>query len=384
MSGGGPSEPMRLALEEAALALGSSSPNPAVGAVVVDASGAVVGRGHTQPPGGAHAEVMALRQAGDRARGAAVYVTLEPCAHVGRTGACTAALIEAAVASVHYAVQDPDNQVDGAGHRALESAGIAVEAGDGAEQVARLLSGYLKHRRRGMPEVVVKFAASLDGRIAAASGDSRWVSGPETRAWAHDNRTRLDALIVGSSTVVVDDPQLTARPGGSEHGARQPARVVVDSRGRTSRGARVLQGEPPTIIATCARSDRAWRDAMIAAGAEVLVLPEYGGHVDVEALLRALGERGMLTVLVEGGGVLLGAFFDRRLVDRVEAVIAPIIIGAASAPAAVAGRGVERMAQAPRLRDVTVTRLGDDTLISGTPVWPDDVPEAHQQPSQER
>ena len=366
-----PSEWMRAALEEAALALGSSSPNPAVGAVVVQ-DGAIVGRGHTQPPGDDHAELVALRQAGDRAPGAEVYVTLEPCGFQGRTPPCAEALIAARVAAVHYALLDPDPRVCGSGDRRLREAGIAVEAGEGADEAARLLEGYIKHRRTGRPFVIAKFAASLDGRIAASSGDSRWVSGPQTLQWVHEQRPRLNAIVVGSNTVIVDDPQLTARPGGSAEGAHQPLRVVLDSRGRVAEGASVLAGPSPTLIATTEASPAAWRQRMQRAGADVLVLPAVDGRVDVEALLRALGERGVLTVLFEGGGVLLGVLFDRRLVDRVQAVIAPLVIGASDAPAAVAGRGVERMAQAPRLRDVTVERLGDDTLISGIPVWPED------------
>ncbi|MCC6237887.1 MAG: bifunctional diaminohydroxyphosphoribosylaminopyrimidine deaminase/5-amino-6-(5-phosphoribosylamino)uracil reductase RibD [Dehalococcoidia bacterium] len=360
---------MRLALTEADLALGTTSPNPAVGAVLVKA-GVVVGVGRTQPPGAAHAEVMALAQAGDRARGATAYVTLEPCAHHGRTPPCTEALIAAGVSAVHYAIDDPDAHVSGRGRTQLEAAGVHVEVGDGARQSARLLEGYLKHRRTGLPAVVVKYAASLDGRIAASSGDSRWVSGPETLAWAHANRPKLDAIVVGSGTVTVDDPQLTARPEGATGPVHQPVRVVLDARGRTSPSARVLQPGAPTLIVTTEASPDAWRSSMRAAGAEVLVLPEDDGHVDLRALLAVLGARGMLTVLFEGGGIVLGSAFDRRLVDRVQAVIAPIIIGAASAPAAVAGRGVERMAQAPRLRDIEVTRLGDDVLIEGIPVWP--------------
>ncbi len=360
---------MQLALEEGRRALGWSSPNPAVGAVVVRA-GEVVGAGRTQPPGGDHAEVGALRSAGARARGATVVVTLEPCAHTGRTPPCTEALIDAGVAAVRYAVGDPDPNVSGAGRRALEAAGIAVEAGDGAAEAGAQLEGYLHQRRTGRPFVIVKYAASLDGRIAASSGDSRWVSGPETLAWAHEQRQGLDAIVVGSGTVVVDDPELTARPGGSVEGAHQPLRVVADSRGRTPERARVLAGDSPTLIATTAASPADWRGRMAARGAEVLVLPEADGHVDLEALIRALGERGALTVLFEGGGVLLGSLFDARLVDRVRAVIAPLVIGADAAPAAVAGRGVERMAQAPRLREVSVTRLGEDTLISGLPAWP--------------
>ena len=370
----GTSEFMRVALQEAARALGASSPNPAVGAVVVR-DGEIVGRGHTRPPGGDHAEVVALREAGERARGATVYVTLEPCGHHGRTPPCTQALVAAQVAAVHYALLDPDPQVCGRGERGLREGGIAAHAGDGAEEATRLLEGYLKHRRTGMPFVIAKFAASLDGRIAAASGDSRWVSGPETLKWVHEQRPRLDAIVVGSNTVVIDDPQLTARPGGSTEGAHQPLRVVVDSRGRMAEEAAVLKRPPPrdsaTLIATTEDSPADWRGRMERAGAEVLVLPRDQGHVDVRALLCRLGERGVLTALVEGGGILLGTLFDRRLVDRVQAVIAPLVIGAVDAPAAVAGRGAQRMAQAPRLRDVTVDRLGDDTLISGIPVWPD-------------
>ena len=365
---------MRVALEEARLADGTVSPNPAVGAVVV-LDGRVVGRGRTRPPGGPHAEVMALREAGEAARGADVYVTLEPCSHHGRTPPCTDALIEAGVAAVHFALVDPDPQVSGEGRRLLEAAGIATDAGDGGDEAERAMEAYLKHRRTGRPFVIVKYAASLDGRIAAASGDSRWVSGPQTLRWTHEQRTMLDAIVAGSGTIVVDDPQLTARPEGVDD-PRQPLRVVVDSRGRTPESARVLDGEAATLIATTEASSSAWRSAMERGGAELIVLPSKVGvdgafHVDLEALLVALGERDVLTVLFEGGGVILGSLFDARLVDRLYAVIAPLVIGAANAPSAIAGRGVERMVDAPRLRDLTVERLGDDVVISGVPVWPD-------------
>lgn len=364
------SEFMRVALDEAALALGHASPNPAVGAVLVH-DGQIVGRGHTQRPGDAHAEVMALRDAGDRARGATAYVTLEPCGHQGRTPPCTRALIDAMVARVVYAIEDPDPLVRGEGHRQLEEAGIAVATGDGAEESSRLLEGYLKHRRTGMPFVIAKFAASLDGHIAAASGDSRWVSGPEAGTWMHRQRATLDAIVVGSRTVLVDDPQLTARPEGATDDLHQPLRVVVDSTGRVPVTATVLRAPPATLVATTDAASEEWRASIRQTGAEVLTLPAHDGHVDLDALLGVLGGRGALTVLFEGGGVLLGSLFDGRLVDRVQAVIAPIIIGAAEAPSAVSGRGAYRMADAPRLREVTVERLGDDTLISGLPVWPD-------------
>ena len=374
-----PSPHMLAALEESRAARGTTSPNPPVGAVVV-VDGEIIARGRTQAPGEAHAEVMALRAAGERARGADVYCTLEPCAHHGRTPPCTSALIEAGVRSVTYALRDPFPEVDGRGHALLEAAGIEVRDGDGEAESRKLLAGYLKHERTGLPLVVVKYAASLDGRIAAASGDSRWVSGPETLKWAHRERPGLDAMVVGSNTVIVDDPELTARPGDPagpvDPEVHQPLRIVVDSRGRIPEHARVLQGSSSTLVATTATSDEGWRERIAAAGGELLVLPARRGsgdreHVDLAALVEELGRRGMLTVLFEGGGVLLGSLFDQRLVDRVHAVIAPLIVGAAEAPAAVAGKGAERMRDAVRLRDVTVERLGEDTLFTGVPDWPE-------------
>jgi diaminohydroxyphosphoribosylaminopyrimidine deaminase/5-amino-6-(5-phosphoribosylamino)uracil reductase len=358
---------MRLALLEARSALGTCSPNPAVGAVLV-VDGRVVGRGRTQPPGEAHAEVMALRDAGEAARGATMYVTLEPHNHQGRTPPCTEAIIEAGVSTVHYALDDPNPAVSGSGGRRLREAGLGVTSGDGALESATLLEGYLKHRRTGMPAVVVKFAASLDGRIASASGDARWVSGPEAREWVHRLRARVDAIMVGSGTVLADDPELTARPA-SVHPPHQPLRVAVDSRGTIPTTARFL-GEG-ALLATTAGAPAEWRRAIEATGTEVVVLPEADGHASLEALLANLGARGVLTVLVEGGATLLGSLFDERRVDRLYAVIAPVIIGARDAPAAVAGNGAQVMADAPRLHGLTVEHLGNDTLIAGVPVWPD-------------
>jgi diaminohydroxyphosphoribosylaminopyrimidine deaminase/5-amino-6-(5-phosphoribosylamino)uracil reductase len=365
-----PSAPMRRALELAALALGGTSPNPAVGAVIVK-DGLTRGEGVYRGPGTPHAEVAALSQAGDAARGSTVYVTLEPCSHHGRTPPCTDALTHAGVARVVFSIIDPDPRVTGRGKTLLKEAGIAVEEGDGAAEVTAMLEGYIKHRQTGLPFVIVKFVASLDGRIGAATGDSRWVGGPETLEWAHEGRTRIDAIVQGSSTVIIDDPQLTARPGGVA-AERQPLRVVLDSAGRTSPEARVLEGPGKTLIATTARSTTDWRQRMRSAGAEVLEFEQdSGGRVSLPPLLGELGARGIVTLLVEGGGVLHGSFFDQRLVDKVTAVIAPMIIGAKDAPAAVAGRGVQFMKDAPRLRDLTLERLGDDILVEGYPVWPD-------------
>ncbi len=360
---------MQRALELSRLAVGVS-PNPAVGAVLVR-DGQTVGEGYTQPPGEAHAEVIALQQAGEAARGATAYVTLEPCSHHGRTPPCTDALIAAGISRVVYAIDDPDEKVSGRGRAQLEQAGIAVESGEGAAESSKLLEAYLKHRRTGLPFVTVKYAATLDGRIAAGSGDSRWVSGPETLKWAHRNRPHFDAMLVGSSTVVIDNPLLTARPEGVEN-PRQPLRVVVDSRGRMSPDANVLTGASKTLVATTEAATAEWRVRIEGRGAEVVVFPAgRGGHVDLEALLQELGRRQIVSLLVEGGGVIIGSFFDHRLVDKVTLIIAPIIVGADEAPAAVVGRGASRMADAVRLRETTVDRLGDDILVTGYPVWPD-------------
>jgi diaminohydroxyphosphoribosylaminopyrimidine deaminase/5-amino-6-(5-phosphoribosylamino)uracil reductase len=275
------------------------------------------------------------------------------------------------VAKVVYSIDDPDPQVSGRGRSQLESAGIAVESGDGAAEASRKLEAYLKHRRTGLPFVTVKYAATLDGRIAAGSGDSRWVSGPETLKWAHANRPYVDAMLVGSSTVVIDNPLLTARPEGVQD-PHQPLRVVVDSRGRIDPGRNVLTGASKTLVATTEASDPGWRRSIEATGAEVAVYAAGAeGHVELLPLLTDLGKRGVLSLLVEGGGVIIGSFFDQRLVDKVTLVIAPLIVGAADAPAAVAGHGAQYMRDAVRLRDMTVDRLGEDILVTGYPVWPE-------------
>ncbi len=360
---------MQRALALSKEATGKVSPNPAVGAVVV-ADGQVVGEGFTQPPGGAHAEIVALESAGGAARGATVYVTLEPCSHHGRTPPCADALLAAGVSRVVFAIEDPDPRVGGQGRSVLEAAGAEVEQGDGEDEASQTLEAYIKQRRTGLPFVVVKYAASLDGRIAASSGDSRWVSGPETLKWAHANRPAMDAMLVGSSTVLVDNPQLTARPEGVAE-PRQPLRVVLDSSGRISSEARVLAGPGRRLVATTEKSAATWRQKIESSGAEVLVLPaDQSGHVSLQALMPELAARDVLTLLVEGGGVVIGSFFDQRLVDKVTIILAPIVIGAASAPAPVAGVGALRMAGAVRLRDLTIDRLGDDILVTGYPIWP--------------
>ena len=378
---------MALALSLARKAVGSVSPNPPVGAVLVR-DGEVVGEGYTQPPGQAHAEIVAIRQAGPRARGATLYTTLEPCNHQGRTGPCSEAIIEAGVVEVHSAVLDPDPRVNGSGMSRLSEAGIAVSTGEMAGEASRLIEAYAKLVTTGTPFVTAKFAMSLDGKIATRTGSSQWITGEEARAYAHRLRAASDAVMVGINTVLADDPRLTARDGSGAALDRQPLRVVVDSRGRMPREARLL-GEPGSTLIVVGGAGgsqgfggRGWIPAFAGKtidglfrssetpsqarpGVETAAMPGADGMVDLKALMSHLGEREIASVVVEGGGVLLGSLFDGGLVDKVCAFIAPVVVGGAGAPSPVAGEGVELIGDALRLSDVKVRTLGGDIAVVG-------------------
>jgi len=358
-----PSPFMTRALELARTAKGRTSPNPPVGAVVVR-DGEIVGEGFTQPPGSWHAEVLALRQAGDLARGAKLYVTLEPCCHYGRTPPCTRSIIEAGVAEVHMAMLDPNPIVCGQGRAELEAAGIRTSVGDGEEIAAGIVEAFTKFITTGLPFVTAKFAMSLDGKIATRTGQSRWITGEGARLLVHRLRDAADAVMVGVGTVLADDPLLTVRlPLRERRDGRQPWRVVVDSRGRTPLTARVLGADAPTIVATTEASPPEWRRQLAHLGAIVLELPAKEGHVDLKQLLVALGKRGLIDILVEGGSGLLGSLFAQRLVDKVLAFVAPLVIGGTSTPGPIGGDGVQTLDEAPRLRTEQVERVGDDILI---------------------
>jgi diaminohydroxyphosphoribosylaminopyrimidine deaminase/5-amino-6-(5-phosphoribosylamino)uracil reductase len=323
---------MRRALELAALADFRTSPNPMVGALVLGTDGSVVGEGYHTEVGAPHAEVAALSQAGRLAAGGTLYVTLEPCAHYGRTPPCIEAIVRAGVSQVVVAMLDPDPRVQGRGVEELRGAGIKVEVGLEEEPARRLNEFYVHHRTTGRPFVSAKFAASLDGRIATRTGDSRGIGGPEQQAHAHQLRHQHDAILVGAGTVLADDPQLTAR----FEGARQPLKVILDSSGRTPRQAKARQGRHL-----------------------------FDSGRDLPGLLGRLGSMGILSLLVEGGSQVHGSFFDQDLVDRVYAYLNPMIIGGKEAPPAVAGRGIEIIAAAKRFQHVEVIRLGPDVLITG-------------------
>jgi len=356
---------MEHALSLAKLALGHASPNPAVGAVVVK-EGVIVGEGYTQPPGSHHAEVVALQQAGEKARGATMYVTLEPCSYYGRTPPCTQAIAAAGIAEVHLSIVDPNPLVCGRGKAELEAAGVRTFLGEYEEEAREINESYVKFITSGVPFVLAKFAMSLDGKIATKTGDSRWISGEESRRYVHGLRHQVDAIMVGVNTIIADDPQLTARAGREGGKAeKQPLRIIVDSRGRTPTTARVLQMPGKTLVAVAGEIESAKAGALTQAGAEVLRLPSREEQVDLGELLRVLGKREVTSLLVEGGATLFGSLFEQDLVDKLLVFIAPIIIGGGEAKSSVEGKGVEKVAQAMSLSRVKVERLGDDVLISG-------------------
>jgi len=357
---------MKQALSLAKLASGPVSPNPAVGAVVVK-GGVVVGQGYTQPPGSNHAEVVALQQAGERARGSVMYVTLEPCCHYGRTPPCTQAIIAAGITEVHLAMLDPNPLVSGRGKVELERTGIKVHVGEHEEEAKEVNEAYTKFITKGIPFVTAKFAMSLDGKITTRNNDSKWISGEEARKYVHNLRHTTDAIMAGVNTVLVDDPLLTARCCGGKGGTvrKQPLRVIVDSKGRTPLTARLFSEPGEILMAVGKLVTPEGETAFAQAGAELLELPTAGGLVDLKKLLKALGEREITSVLVEGGETILGSLFDSRLVDKVIAFIAPIIIGGKEAKTAVGGKGVDKVVDSLRLERVTVKKLGEDLMVSG-------------------
>ena len=325
-----------------------------VGAVVLDRSGVLAGEGYHRMAGRTHAEQEALEVAGELARGGTLYVNLEPCTHAHRQPSCAEAVLKSGVRRVVISMADPDPRVNGGGIKMLQAAGVEVVLGVQADRAWRLNEFYIKHRLTGRPFVTAKFAMSLDGKIATRSGESRWITGSESRAHSHLLRHAHDAILVGVGTVLADDPELTARVEGSD--PRQPLRVVLDSQLRTPPTAKVVG--PNTLIATTR--------AGAVGQAETLLLPGSGdGRIGLKPLLDELGRRGILSLLVEGGANVHGSFFAEGLVDKVHVYIAPIVIGGNEAPSPVAGEGAKRLTDATRLRDVDTARIGDDLLITG-------------------
>lgn len=351
---------MREALTWARRGLGRTSPNPVVGAVVVR-DGQLVGRGFHRRAGEPHAEVVALQEAGPRARGATLYVTLEPCPTTGRTGPCTEAILQAGVARVVVATGDPDPHVDGRGVQRLRGAGVDVIEGVLAREALYLNEAYVVHRRTGRPFVTLKWAMSLDGKISARRDVRTMISGEQSLIYDHELRNVHDAVLVGIGTVLADDPQLTCRiPGG-----RDPLRVVLDSRLRTPRHAKLLHldSPAPTLIVASERASPDRVATLRGAGAEVLLLP--GERPSLRDLMEALAHRGFLSVLIEGGGTVNAAALAEGVVHKVIAIVGPGLIGGGDAPTAVDGPGPLDSNGLLRLAGVSVRQMGDDVVIAG-------------------
>jgi diaminohydroxyphosphoribosylaminopyrimidine deaminase/5-amino-6-(5-phosphoribosylamino)uracil reductase len=352
------------AIELAGRARGQTSPNPMVGAVIVK-GGRVIGEGITQPPGEAHAEREALEACNESPAGATMYVSLEPCCHRGRTPPCTEAILEASIARVVIASDDPTKKAAGRGPGILRDEGVEVVWVDGeVAEAARLLNQpFRKHARTGRPLVVFKSAMTLDGKVATVTGDSQWISGESSRARAHRWRAESDAVAVGIGTALVDDPRLTARIEGV---ARQPRRVVFDSEARLPIDSQLVGGvgEVPLTVVCSRAAARTSVQALEAAGVDVIVATGQNERARVEDALDELGGRDVQSLLLEGGPHLAGAFLEAREIDEARMFVAPLMSGGRDARTAVEGMGIEQIAAAPRALHVDVERLDDDVLIT--------------------
>jgi diaminohydroxyphosphoribosylaminopyrimidine deaminase/5-amino-6-(5-phosphoribosylamino)uracil reductase len=359
---------MRLALRLARKAAGKTSPNPLVGAVVVR-GGRIVGTGYHHRAGEPHAEVLALRQAGKKARGATLYLNLEPCDHFGRTPPCTGAILEAGIQRVVAGMKDPNPRVSGRGMRRLARAGLRVEVGICGRECRELNAPFAKWVTTGTPFVVLKAASSLDGKAATRSGDSRWISGEASRAHVHRLRSEADAVMVGIGTVLRDDPLLNVRlPGRKKR--RHPLRVIVDSRLALPLNSRIVRtaGDFPTLVAAAPAASSAKRTRLEKAGVEVLtVRRNRDGEVSLRFLMKELGRRGILSILLEGGPTLNAAALEERIVDRVLLFLAPKIVGGREAPGMIGGEGALRMKNARGVEILKVRRMGPDWMFEGRP-----------------
>jgi diaminohydroxyphosphoribosylaminopyrimidine deaminase/5-amino-6-(5-phosphoribosylamino)uracil reductase len=360
---------MTLALRLAAKGQGTTSPNPMVGAVVVR-QGGIIGQGFHLRPGTPHAEILALRQAGKHAQDATLYVTLEPCCHLKkRTPPCVPEILRCGVRRVVIAMQDPNPSVKGKGTAALRRAGLSVTVGVARSEAETLNKAYCRWMNTGRPYVTLKAAMTLDGKLATATGESRWITGWPSRQEVHQLRCGVDAVLIGVDTVLADDPSLTARTGPRLEtlAPQQPLRIVVDSRLRTPFKAQVLaqQDKAKTMIATTAAAPAARRSVLRKKGIEILTLPALQGRVSLPALLKQLGRRGIMSLLVEGGSEVNAAMLKAKLVDHICLYIAPLLLGGQNAKGVIGGESPARLAGAIELRHVVTRSVGKDVVVEG-------------------
>lgn len=360
---------MTLALRLAAKGQGTTSPNPMVGALVVRQS-EIIGRGFHLRPGTPHAEIHALREAGARARDSTLYTTLEPCCHVKkRTPPCVPEILRSGVRRVVIAMQDPNPSVKGKGVAALRRAGLSVTVGVAHLEAEELNRAYSHWMKTGRPYVTLKAGMTIDGQLATARGESRWITSEASRQEVHQLRGSADGILIGVNTVLIDNPSLTARRGARLHAvaSRQPLRIVVDSRLRTPITAKILaqQDKAKTLIATTATAPRTRRSTFQEKGIEVLTVSARQGRVSLPALLKELGRREIMSVLVEGGGEINAAMLRDKLVDHVRLYIAPLLLGGQDAKGLIGGNSPARLAKAIRVRRMVVRPLGDDVVMEG-------------------
>ncbi len=355
---------MRRALDLAARARGRTSPNPMVGAVIVT-DGQLVGEGFHAYAGSDHAEVAALREAGPAATEGTLYVSLEPCCHHGRTPPCVDQIVRAGIRRVVAACEDPNPSVSGRGITALCEAGVRVEVGLLGEEAARLNEAFFKYIRTGLPFVTLKVAASLDGKIATRTGESRWITGESARRRVHHLRNEVDAVLVGIGTVLRDDPLLTTRLGIADQ--RDPIRVIVDNLARLPLRAKVVNraSTAPTILAVSQMAPRTKLEALEREGVQVIVVENSRRRVSLERLMEVLGKRGILSVMIEGGAEINASALREGIADKVLVFLAPILIGGKSTSTAVGGDGIESLTQALRLGAVQIERFDGDILVEG-------------------
>ncbi|MFK7804257.1 MAG: bifunctional diaminohydroxyphosphoribosylaminopyrimidine deaminase/5-amino-6-(5-phosphoribosylamino)uracil reductase RibD [Anaerolineae bacterium] len=358
---------MRRALERAAQAAGHTSPNPAVGAVIVK-DGEIIAEGFTQPPGKPHAEAEAIRKAGSAARGATLYATLEPCNHFGKTPPCTLAIIEAGITEVHFAVVDPNPRAAG-GHQRLVDAGVKVYTGLLKNEAYEQNRFFFHHTKTNLPYVIAKFASSLDGKIATVTGESQWITGAAARQQGHELRQLCDGILIGSGTALGDNPSLTTRlPTDDGRIPSHPTRIVLNAKGNLPETLKLLNGELPgqTIVVVSDQIRTSERKRLTRLGVKIIeVSCLQNGQLDINALLQLLGQQGMHSLMVEGGGQVLGSFFAAKAVDEVWAFIAPKIIGGNDAPGPIGGVGISELQSALTLENMKVRQLDHDLWIRG-------------------
>lgn len=358
---------MKRAITLAEYGRGRTSPNPYVGAVIVN-EGKIVGEGFHQKAGEPHAEINALHAAQEKAKGATLYVNLEPCCHSGRTPPCTDAILNAEIAKVYIAHEDPNPKVAGKGIKILEKSGVETNVGycDKLKKAAEKLNEiYIKYIRTGHPFAILKTAMSLDGKIATATGESQWITSPESRHYVHKIRDEVDAILVGIGTVISDNPALTTRLTHKQ--GKDATRIILDSHGRTPTEARVInsESEADVIIAVTPNASKKNIADLKKAGAEVIVIPEKDGQVCFKSLMTLLGNRSITSVLVEGGGKVNASALTSGVVDKLMCFIAPKLIGGKDAHSVFDGEGIKNLTEAPELEQLTVTKLKRDLLIEG-------------------